>query len=385
MPYYKLIPHIRSRVLRLLKRKVYLELWFLACLILLMIVIFLIVEWGFLSVTMKFNRQQFKVNPLDEKSVYGEFHHNLKDDFKLLIKQQSSTLNGALIEKNIARGQVMAIIVENYTPIRHLQKGLEDASIIYEAPAEGGITRFLTIYDNAITNEIGPVRSARPYFITWASELRAGFVHVGGSQAALNNLKSNFRIFNIDEFSDSKTIWRNSNFSAPHNAFTSTSSILERLNREKFRHPISSKRFKFKESDESSGDIHNISIDFSISPYKVKYIYDEKTKTYTRYNGGKTHHNLHPTNIIVQYVDTKVLDDAGRLFIQTNGTGKALVFRDGKVIEGTWEKDSSINSDDQDMSESWTKFFDKNGDEIRINKGQIWIEIVPNGRPVNYF
>jgi len=279
----------------------------------------------------------------------------------------------------------MAVIVENYTPIRHMQKGLEEAAMVYEAPAEGGITRFLAVYDGSPVTVIGPVRSARPYFITWASELRAGFVHVGGSPDALNSLSGNFRLFNIDEFSDTKTIWRNYDYSAPHNAFTSTVNILKRLNSEKYRHPISGKRFPFKEPDASPGDIKNISIDFSIDPYKVKYVYNPETNTYDRYNGGKRHFEISPANIVVQFVETKVLDAAGRLYLQTHGSGKALVFRDGKVIEGTWEKDASINSEDQDMSESWTKFFDTDGNEIKLNKGQTWIEVVPDDRPVNYF
>jgi hypothetical protein len=289
------------------------------------------------------------------------------------------------IDQNLSRGQAIAVVIENYTPIRDLQKGLEEASIVYEAPAEGGITRLLAIYDNGHVDVIGPVRSARPYFITWSSELRAGFAHVGGSQDALDNLKDNFRLFNIDEFSDSTTIWRDDKLDAPHNAFTSTSNILNRLNGAKYYYPIKTKRFQFKDPNESPGDTRNIMIDFSVPPYAVKYVYDPASKTYTRYNGGIIHHNIKPSNILIQYVDTEVLDADGRLSIQTNGTGKALVFRDGEVIEGTWAKDSSINSPDQDMSQSWTKFFDKNGNEVKLNKGQIWIEVVPNGRTINYF
>ena len=142
----------------------------------------------------------------------------------------------------------------------------------------------------------------------------------------------------------------------------------------------------FKEADEEPGDIRTISIDFAlINPYKVKYEYDPINNWYMRYNGGEKHHDLKPVNILVQFVDTKILDAEGRLYLQTHGTGKALVFRDGKVIEGTWEKDASINSDNQSIDQSWTKFFDKEGNEIELNKGQTWIEAVPNGRSVNYF
>ena len=361
------------------------ELWFLCLLVLIAVCVFLLISWIIGSIIVSIENTYYKVNPIDEKSVYQGVQRSIKDDYTFLLETQPSNLNGTKINQNLSRGQAIAVVIENYTPIRDLQKGLEEASIVYEAPAEGGITRLLAIYDNGPVDVIGPVRSARPYFITWASELRAGFVHVGGSQDALNSLQNNFRLFNIDEFSDSKTIWRDNGLIAPHNAYTSTSNVLNRLNESKYYYPVKTKRFQFKDPSDSPGDIRNITIDFSAIPYGVKYVYDPVLKLYSRYNGGVLYHNIKPSNVLVQFVDTEILDDDGRLRIQTKGTGKAYVFRDGEIIEGTWEKDSSINSDDQQMNESWTKFFDKNGDEIKLNKGQIWIEIVPNGRAVNYF
>jgi hypothetical protein len=368
-----------------LRDKLRFKPWFFCLLVLIVVITFLIIEQVVGLIVVSVEKKYYEVSPLDERAVYDSAHRDLKQDFSLLLTPQPSYLNGADIKQNLSMGQAAAVVIENYTPIRHLQEGLEGAAIVYEAPTEGGITRFLAIYAGDPVDTIGPVRSARPYFITWASEYLAGFAHVGGSYDALENLKTNFRVLNIDEFSDSSTIWRNNDYSAPHNAYTSTGNILLRLNKEKYSHPVTEKRFPFKNPDSSSGDIKTIDINFSIDPYEVKYIYDDSTKTYTRYNGGALHHNIKPADVLVQFVDTEVLDDAGRLRIQTNGTGKALVFRDGKVIEGTWEKDSSINSPDQSMSESWTKFFDKDGKEIELNKGQIWIEVVPKGNAVNYF
>jgi len=374
-----------KEIIHQLRHKVRFELWFLLILVVVAVGTFLIVDWIGGKITASIEKKYYEVTPIDEMLVYEGIRRNIKDDFLFLLEPQPSNLNGLPIRQNLSHNQVVAVVIENYTPIRKLQVGLEGAAIVYESPAEGGITRLLAIYDGDPVDVIGPVRSARPYFITWASEYRAGFAHVGGSAEAMNNLKKNFRILNIDEFADSKTIWRNYAYESPHNAFTSTNKLLMRLDKEKYYHPLKTKRFPLKDADEISGDIKTITIDFSLTPYFVKYVFDPVTKTYTRYNGEVLHHNIKPSNILVQFVDTEVLDAEGRLRIQTNGTGKALVFRDGKVIEGTWEKDASINSDDQDMSQSWTKFFDKNGKEIELNKGQIWIEVVPNGRSVNYF
>ena len=368
-----------------LRRKIRFELWFLVVLVLIAVIAFVLIQYIFGELFGSIQKIRYDVKPLDEKVIYDGGQRNLKEDFLLLFKAQPSTLNGAPIRQNVSKGQTMAVVIENYTPIRDQQIGLEGAAIVYESPTEGGITRFLALYDGEPVELIGPVRSARPYFISWASEYRAAFVHVGGSPAAMANLRSNFRVFNIDEFADSRTVWRDYKYSAPHNAFTSTNKILQRLNEKKYYHPLNVKRFPFKDPDEESGDIRVITIDFSLAPYEVKYEYDSDTHRYVRFNGGKLHHNIQPSNIIIQFVDTQVLDDIGRLRIQANGAGKALVFRDGKVIEGTWEKDASINSPDQPMDESFTKLFDADGNEIEFNRGQIWIEVVPNGRPVNYF
>jgi len=374
-----------KELLQRLRQKAKFEPKFIGVLALVAVGAFVVLDLILGTIWQSVERSRYDIQPLEERAIYDTAPHDVKDDFPLLLEKQPSILNGAPMEQDIGKGQVLAVIIENYTPIRSTQLGLEEAAIVYEVPAEGGITRLLALYDGQPVEEMGPVRSARPYFITWASEVRAALVHVGGSPEALANLAGNFRLFNIDEFADYVTIWRKNQYLAPHNAFTSTENIYKRLNKENYYQPVKTKRFPFKEPDESAGDISTITIDFSITPYAVKYVYDDITHTYTRYNGGKLHHNLKPANVVVQFVDTQILDDVGRLRIQTHGTGNALVFRDGQVIEGTWEKDASINSPDQPMDQSWTKFFDKNGNEIALNRGQIWIEVVPNDRPVNYF
>lgn len=366
-----------------LSSKLKLKPSFLAALLVLLLALVILFEWLIGSFFDAVQRKPYEVTQQDEKGVYESYPRDFEDDFSFLTSTQPSKLNGAPTRQS--QQIPLAVVVENYTPIREQQVGLEEASLVYETVAEGGITRFLAIYGDQPVKKIGPVRSARPYFITWASEWLAPFVHVGGSPAALANLDGNFRVLNIDEFSDAQTIWRDQNYLAPHNAYTSTKRILERLRKEKYLKPLESLRFPFKDPDVESGGINVVSIDFSIKPYKVRYEYDSEDHLYARFNGGERHHEIKPANIVVQFVETEVLDDIGRLRVQTHGAGNALVFRDGHVIEATWEKDGSINSPDQPISESWTKFFDANGDEIALNRGQTWIEVVPEGRNVNYF
>lgn len=367
------------------RQRFHVDLWFLGGVLAIAAVTFIVSELAIGAVVRNRLRTQMEILPLEERGVYDGDTHTLKEDLALLSKNRTSHLNGAKTAAIAGTEQPIAVVVENYTPIRGQQAGLEGASLIYETLAEGGITRLLALFDGAPVDRIGPVRSARPYFVTWASEYRAAFTHVGGSNEALGGLKNNFRIFNIDEFSDFITIWRDRQYLAPHNAYTSTEKIHQRLKKADYSEPLTSPRFPFKENDATSGTINTVTIDFSLTPYAVKYVYDPATHLYSRFNGGKSHHDLKPANVLVQFVDMEVLDDVGRLRLQTHGTGKSIVFRDGQAIEGTWEKDSSINSDDQPASSSWTKFFDKEGKEISLNRGQTWIEVVPNGRTVNYF
>jgi hypothetical protein len=295
-----------------------------------------------------------------------------------------SLLDGEPLPEEVGADRPIAVMVENFSPIRARQKGLEQASIVYEALAEGGITRFLAIFNGSPAGEIGPVRSARVYFISWASELRAPYVHIGGSPAALENLKTNGRVLNVDEF-DSSIIWRDKTLDAPHNAYTSVESIEKYADSMEFSSPFQEPRFIFKDPDDESGLIHVVSIEFSTQPYVVKFVYDETERVYKRFNGGVRHGEIKAANVIAQYVSTGLLDDEGRLSMQTNGTGKALVFRDGKVIEAVWQKDRSVNAGEQKLSMGFTRFYDLTGAEIPLNRGQTWIEVVPEGKSVNYF
>ncbi len=375
------IKHYHQRQRRIIRA----DRWFLVILGVVAVAVFIIANILIGQLLKRNQLEQLQVKPLEEGAAYDGQGHTLAEDFALLSETHASYLNGSPIAKIAGTEQPIAVVVENYTPIRDEQSGLDKASIVYETLAEGGITRLLAIFDGVPVDRIGPVRSARPYFVDWASEYRAALAHVGGSSEALGDLKASSLIYNLDEFSDSTSIWRDNTYLAPHNAFTSTEKILKRLEKENYSHPLTKARFPFKDNDAQSGSISTITIDFSFTPYAVKYVYDPTAHLYSRFNGGKAHHDLKPANVLVQFVDMEVLDDAGRLRLQTQGKGKAIVFRDGQAIEGTWEKDPSINSENPQAPQAFTKFLDKNGKEIPLNRGQTWIEVVPNGRLVNYF
>lgn len=278
----------------------------------------------------------------------------------------------------------IAIVVENLVSVRP-QHGLEQANIVYETLAEGGITRFLAMYANDEDIEtIGPVRSARHYFVDIVEEYGGIFAHVGGSPQALGILSYEEYITDLNQFTYSQYYWRDINIPAPHNLFTSSefmSYAVRDLLSENPEGDYEAWLFKDEAPSETTQDI-NITIDFSSEDYHVEWKYNVEENNYERYNGGTEHKTaeseeiLTTKNIIVQYAETGLLPNENeRLDIKTQGTGKAVIFRDGTFIEGTWKKDDRGNR---------TKYYDVNNEEIEFNRGTTWIEIVDLETPVEW-
>lgn len=279
----------------------------------------------------------------------------------------------------------ISIMIENLSTVRP-QRGLGQASIIYEALAEGGITRFMAVYaDTGNMSSVGPVRSSREYFVDWADEYGGVYVHVGGSPAALEHLSGDQTLVDLNQIGgDQMYFWRDPDIGAPHNVFTSSEKMTFAIRDYLGDQPVASFEpwlFKtdVKKEDRPSGD-HSVQIDFSSDSYAVEWKYQRKTNIYVRSNGGEeqidqlTNEPIMAHTIIVQFVTTSLVDQAtGRLDLQTEGTGKASIFMDGTRIDGTWKKpDSSVR----------TKFYTSQGEEIQFNAGVIWIEIVPDDREI---
>jgi len=293
-----------------------------------------------------------------------------KAEYRMAARGYSSHLDGLPNKK--AHQTPIAVVMDNSAAGRNNQKGLKQASIVYESLAEGGVTRFLAIYDGSPGTTVGPIRSARPYSIDWAEEYRAAFAHVGGSPRALADLQRNTRLYNIDEQLDPyNTIFRKNNFQAPHNAFAKIKKVKNTLNRAGYNQPTTKPRFKFKDPAKNKGDVHKLVIDFSTREYKTRFLYNQKTNLYQRYHAGVKHKNIKAANIIVQYVNSSVIDSQGRIGIDTQGSGKSIVFRDGKAIVGHWRVVNGV-----------TKFYNLKQKEVKMNRGQTWIEIVPNNVPI---
>lgn len=274
--------------------------------------------------------------------------------------------------KEAVTAPTTAIMIEN-SPDARPQSGLKDAEVVYEAIAEGGITRFLAIYQNKKPSLVGPVRSLRMYYVDWLAPYNASVAHVGGSQNALNEIRNgNYR--DIDQFFNDGTYWRATDRYAPHNVYTSFKNI-DALN--EARGYTSSQFVSFPRTDGKPAEepnARNISINFSSELYNTSYIYSKKNNRYLRSVGGVAHNDreagqITPSVIIALRVTMQhVLEDGYREQITTTGSGSAVLFQNGTAKEVTWKKADRAAP---------LLLFDEDGKEVPLVRGQTWIAAVP--------
>ncbi|MCK9443118.1 MAG: DUF3048 domain-containing protein [Tissierellaceae bacterium] len=275
------------------------------------------------------------------------------------------------VEEKVNRRPV-AIMFDNHNGARW-QSGLKDAEIVYEYLVEAPYTRYLGIYLLNDPSSIGPIRSARPYFITTVLEYDAVYVRVGGSNQAMADVKS-LRIADIDGLSSSnKVFWRVSHKKMPHNLYSSMEAIRTTQEERKYRMMGEFTPFKFKEDGKLNGTKGSKIIINYNKNNKTEYIYKEEDKIYSRYKDGKLHIDeidespIVAKNIIIQRAKTKVLDKEGRLDIQLIGQGEGLFLTNGEYIDIKWVKESR---------EGKTKYYDENGSEIELTPGVTWIQVI---------
>ncbi len=319
--------------------------------------------------------------------IYHQLTTNLGETKKNNVQSNENIydhrLDGTKINLENSDLFIAGVMIENHVDARP-QSGLSRARIVYEILAESDITRFLAIFDLADNLEqIGPVRSARPYYIDIASEYGAIYAHSGGSNAALNRLKYDKFVTNLDEFFGYNTayFWRDINRYAPHNLYTSTNLLMEAKDHYNVSSDADFRSWKFKDGQPNSESNTEIKIDYSGAPsYQVIWKYIKDTNRYERWQNKTRHVDIDGSvveadNVIIQYATMKILDEVGRKDIKLIGSGECLIFRDGLNIEGTWQKKDAA---------SRTIFYDQNDNEIELNRGKIWIEVVSKGIEVVY-
>lgn len=322
-------------------------------------------------------------------------------------------------------------VIENHADARP-ESGLSRADVVYEAVAEGGITRFMSVfYCNTAADAVkaAPIRSARIYFVNFAAGYGASpiFLHQGGANdfcagcpggvkprseidpqvnayAALDKLKWRNGQFGNDmdggfnigfpiivrnqyRLSSTPAAWE-------HSVVADLDEVYKEADKRGFTNvdkngtPWTDGFRKWLFQDGSASPSPNASdIKFSFwagkPEYDVEWKYDSASNSYKRFNGGVEHKDsefdkpqLTAKNVVVMLAKEKgPVDTEHHMFYQVIGTGKALIFQNGEVIEGTWSKDSQLDRE---------AFYDTKGKEIQIVRGQTWVEVVPSTNTVDY-
>lgn len=291
-----------------------------------------------------------------------------------------SPLTGLLVNDEAATKQaVTAIMIEN-SPDARPQSGLKQSGVVYEAVAEGGITRFLTLHQQDKPQIIGPVRSIRPYYVDWLAAYNASVAHVGGSPAALDEVRNgNYR--DIDQFFNAGSYWRSTDRYAPHNVYTSFAK-LDALNAQKGfteSHFTGFTRVDGKPSE--TPDATSVTINISSALYNTTYAYDKASNTYLRSQAGAPHLDredgqIAPNVVVAMKVARNpAMEDGHHETITTIGSGEAIIFQNGIAQTVTWTKKDKT---------SQITFADATGKDVPLVRGQTWIVAVPTTGGVSW-
>lgn len=281
---------------------------------------------------------------------------------------------------------VVGVMIENLYPDARPQSGLSAAGVVYEALAEGGITRFLGIFQEPLPPSFGPVRSLRPYYLDWGLEYNIPVAHAGGSQPALAEIGP-LGMKNIDALVYSGSyFFRTSDRAAPHNLYTNADLLTQLLTKLGFATPPTFKPVPRKPDapSKTAAPHPTIKINFSTSAYAVQYNFDPASDSYGRILGGTPHidrntgKQIFVKNVVVIFTPISYgTQPDGKEDVQYHltGSGQGIVFMDGNAAAINWSKASDS---------AQTQLTDAAGQPVNLNRGNTWYEVVPTGTAVSY-
>lgn len=292
----------------------------------------------------------------------------------------ASVVNGVMVAPDVANQRVVAAMIEN-SPAARPQVGLTSADLVYEAVTEGGITRFMALFQQSLPDKAGPIRSARSYFIDYLSEYDGMYVHEGGSPTALARISQ----YGIKDYANPNdgTYHREPQpgVASEHTLFASITKIFQNGTAKRgWAKTNDVKPWLFKDPAATATTTGPITINFSSSQFQVVWTQDLATNSYLRALGGVAHKDrvsgeqIRAKTIVVMTVSHSPnppyagTGKESEWTMATTGTGKASVFQDGTRIDGTWKKPSRLER---------TRFYDSAGQEITLNRGKIWVEVIP--------
>ena len=282
----------------------------------------------------------------------------------------------------------IAVMINNHPKARPYHSGLDESYLVYEILVEGGYTRYMALYSDTDTGRIGSVRSSRHYFLDYAMENDAIYVHWGWSPQAQSDI-STLGINNINGLSYENLYFyrdKSLNVSLEHTGFTD----MEKINAGIKALGYSTKTDKGVLLNYSVEDVdltkvenvimaNNVSIPYS-SVTETSYVYDPETKMYNRFVNDTAHVDYVTKeqyafkNIITYKLKSTVLDNAGRIELDNIGTGEGYYITNGYAVPITWEKTSR---------KAQTKYYLEDGTELKVSDGNTFIQIQPTSKTLS--
>ena len=291
-------------------------------------------------------------------------------------------LTGLMVTEAAALQRPIAIMIDDQKGARP-QSGFNAAAQVWQAPAEGGIPRYLMIFQETLPASVGPIRSSRQYFIEWASEWRAMYAHVGGSPEALATLRAKGHgqwVYNADGFRfDGSLMWRVKFRVAPHNVYTDAPNLLKMATAVGVKNEAQTPVWQF--GPELDPEARSIGTSIVIKyPYEtITYRYDAVTNRYRRFiDNAKTQQidnadqqAVAPVNVVILRMRFGALNDGHpskhRLEAGDVGKGEAIISTGGRVIHGTWKKASETAP---------TLLFGPDGKPVTLAVGQTFVQVI---------
>lgn len=290
-----------------------------------------------------------------------------------------SLLNGVVVATELYNRRPVAVMIEN-SPDARPQRGLAGADLVYEAMVEGSITRFMAVYSQSFPTNVGPVRSARSYYLDWLSEYDAIYAHAGGSPTALDRIRS----YGIKDYPhNNDSYWREpkAGVASEHTLYADVSKIAGfAVSKKGWSTTSDYKPWLFKDPADVAAATGPITINYSGAQFKVDWTFSNATNEYSRSMAGAAHKDrdsgeqIKAKTVVVMtvqraanapYKDTKKESEWS---MTTIGSGPVSVFFDGARIDGTWKKTSRTER---------TRFYDSADKEIELNRGKIWVQVIP--------
>jgi hypothetical protein len=291
----------------------------------------------------------------------------------------ASTLTGLPVDPSINKLPVTGVMIEN-SDFARPQAGLSQAGVVFEAIAEAGITRFLALYQDSAPTNVGPIRSARPYYVQWALGFDAAYAHVGGSPEALADIKA-WNVKDLNQFYNGGSYHRIASRQAPHNVYTGIPTLNQLETKKGYTSSTYSGFLRKKDQPAKKPTAATVKLTLSGPDFNTAYYYNAKTNSYERNEAGAPHIDantntqINPKVVVAMVMHYSLEADHYHSDYGVIGSGPVYVFQDGTMTTGQWAKTSNT---------SQITFTNASGTPIKLNAGQTWLTAIAGTNDVSY-